>query len=126
MTPKEQLIAKEQLTAAKALIADPGHWCQGTYARGLGGRQVSIAEESEACSWCALGALWKVINPEDWEEVENVSCQSTPAHKLLHAAALKLAPEGYSTSLGSPVPYINDRMTHADVMTMFDKAIESA
>lgn len=45
----------EILRAARALIAQPGRWCQGALARNLSNAEVSCFS-GEACAHCATGA----------------------------------------------------------------------
>lgn len=52
MTPHEILVD------ARALLTDPEHWTQGTFARDRRGYPVSAASENAVC-WCTYGALTK-------------------------------------------------------------------
>jgi hypothetical protein len=47
---------KDVLVAARALIADPAHWTQGSYARDAAGHRVG-ENSAEATCWCTM-ASW--------------------------------------------------------------------
>jgi hypothetical protein len=71
MTPQDVLIK-----AAKLLEANPTAWIQKYVARSKGGWPEK-ANNPNACSWCALGAIAKVQNLPDAPQEHN------PAAKLL-------------------------------------------
>lgn len=48
----------EILRAARAIIAQPGRWCQGEMARDVNGCDTSPLA-ADACQFCAVGALIK-------------------------------------------------------------------
>jgi hypothetical protein len=48
----------EHLRAAKALLEDPAHWCQGSFARDKDGFPAPMNDRDTAVSWCAMGALY--------------------------------------------------------------------
>lgn len=93
----------EILRKAKALIDTPEKWCQETYAANAYGASVEIRNPA-ACSFCSTGALIKVLG-------------------------------GYWDSYKYPVYFgmtpkqlfdFNDSHAHAEVMALWDKAIERA
>lgn len=95
----------ETLRAARELIADPEHWCQGASARDRNGQPVE-AEDAAAVAWCAHGACRRVM---------------PVAHSALrHLGDAALATGSWCVSA------LNDDGTHADVLAMFDHAIEEA
>lgn len=89
---------RENLIKAKALIADPEKWTKGAF-------------EFRGC-YCALGALGMV-------ERGTPAGYSITAMRSLRKA---LPPHYYS------VPTFNDKpsTTHADIMALFDRAIEAS
>lgn len=46
---------------------DPKRWTQGTFARDVAGLKAHIFE-SDACSFCAIGAARKMMSTEPWGE----------------------------------------------------------
>lgn len=48
------------LEAGRALLSDPTRWCKSAYARNAKGDPV-LEGASDACSWCSMGALRKII-----------------------------------------------------------------
>lgn len=101
------LTVKEQLTAAKTLIADPKHWVKGEIARNDDGERVE-PDDAKAVCFCSLGALCRVTN--DIHPAVSLLCRHMPER---FAGFLTGYNDHHST-------------THADVMNLFDKAIESA
>lgn len=53
----------EVLTAARALIAEPEHWCRGTYARDKAGVKVS-PRSPDAVSFCLTEAIYRLSRPD--------------------------------------------------------------
>jgi hypothetical protein len=92
---------------ARELIAEPEHWCRGSYARGKGGVSVSVGDSS-ARRYCAMGALILAA----FDLVGNMG----QARELAYSAA------GTISNTGSLV-FVNDHAGHAAVLALFDKAI---
>ena len=88
----------EKLIAARALIEDPAHWCQGANALDAAGN-VCPTRSPEAVCWCAHGACF-AVDAND--------------------AALRQVPGVYGHLQG-----YNDSHTHADVLDLFTFAINS-
>lgn len=99
----------EILKAAKAKIADPANWIKGDSARNRDGWSVPAASDSAVC-WCAIGAIWAVVEPTD-------KVTQTQAEKLLSTRG---DGEGIGTWNDAPTT------THFDVMRRFDLAIAQA
>lgn len=95
----------EILRAARALIAQPGRWCQGSYARYRDGRSVS-AMGPLADSFCALGGC---------RRVSGGACMSIePEHALTETAR----------SMGrASAHHLNDTTDLPTVLAMFDATI---
>ncbi len=103
----------ENLKAAKALIADPKNWIQGDYAQGaVYDPTISMGNDPGAVCFCSLGALQKVGDTMHEEEL--------PESKYLLDALDTLNTEFVS------VPGYNDNSTHAEVMVLWDRAIQLA
>lgn len=99
---------KSLLIAAKAVIADPKHWTQGAFARRANNLVADSASSSDACQWCAVGALRKV----------------DPSHSDAYADALCLLSD--QTPNRGLVAVFNDQVTHGQIMEIFDAAISQA
>jgi hypothetical protein len=120
------LTTLEILTQARELISNPARWTQHALARDANGDSHPLAHpyhdhphwdgirgyDSEACSWCALGAIEKVSNAS----LNTDSNSPPPARLALHRAAEKL----YSLS----TPEVNDTLGHAEVLNIYDRAIK--
>lgn len=102
----------EILTGARDRIADPKRFLRGTYA--IDGRGHTVhPTDPDAVRWCSRGAIAAEsglpIAPHD---------AGTGPYRLLDRAAFDLfADKTYR---------INDINSHADVLRMFDRAIEFA
>lgn len=90
---------KNDLIAAKALIDTPEKWGKGSFDLGRG-------------CYCALGALGVAQNGRPWGFTD-----------LAAQHLIKSLPKGWAS-----VACFNDdfHTTHADVMALFDRAIEAA
>lgn len=99
------------LTAARALIAEPGRWTQGMSGRTADGEPDLSKDLTFAVCFCALGALWRVAG---W-------CNARGAESILQDAAFA------TTSFTNIVSFNDDpTTTHADVLRVFDVAIARA
>lgn len=105
----------EILTGARNLISTRDAFHTGYFAANSGGRHVS-AGNPDACRWCSFGAIEEIIfriNPE------------FPAVELF--AAPKAALNEIARKRGFPnMPIMNDSVTHAEVLAVFDDAIREA
>lgn len=100
---------KDALIAARDLISDPKRWTQGVLARDSNGNNDSVYGET-ACSFCASGALLRVSRGFFTEAIR----------------ALMVADGQDPNDLEAPtVPIFNDTHTHAEVLALFDRAIEA-
>ena len=88
------------LREAKGLIADERNWIQGNFFKD---KQGITCNFKDACSYCALGALYAVNG------TPKALCFAEKASRELYN--LDLAP-------------LNDLKTHADVMAVLDLAIQ--
>ncbi len=110
MTPLEILIA------ARKLIEKEENWLQGIDAKTADGNMCS-ATHPAARMFCASGALANVCNYYYHE--------TRKAGRFLNKAA-GTPDEGANEIVGCPYIIYNDSHTHAEVLAMFDRAIELA
>ena len=102
----------EILRAAKAVIEDQEHWIQGTYGRrSRSSKDHLLGNDPEATCWCSMGAIQKVTNSESDYRME----------LFLNDVVRKVTKDPFMGIIR-----YNDHHTHAEVMKMFDRAIEMA
>lgn len=106
----------ETLVAARHLISTPERWTQRYVARDVRDEFAS-PESAEACKFCAFGAITRVFG---------YACGS-PAADALNAAAVRRGFQADEHNELDPVEVFNDaeETTHADVLALFDEAIEA-
>lgn len=101
----------ETLKAARDLISDPARWTQREYARDQFGNS-AMATDGYATCWCALGAIRKVTGRE------NDIYRPAVAQLARHCQVVDI-PAGWAVSTH------NDTHDHAEVLALFDAAIEN-
>jgi hypothetical protein len=96
----------EKLIAARALIADPKNWTQDVMASRADQMECEPRDPDAVC-WCSLGAISKVTEglEEFWRARD----------------ALR-----QFVSDSPSVSEFNDTHTHAEVLAVFDRAIETS
>jgi hypothetical protein len=102
------------LQEARALISDPAKWTQCSFARDAKGKSLFSGYNKDAVCWCAMGAIEKVLG-------KDLSLDLTPYTILKDTGYIHITdwpPSGVTT--------YNDRSTHQEVLSLFDKAIENA
>lgn len=97
----------ETLRQARDLIADPAHWTQRTSARDAAATPVPVASP-DAKSFCTLGAVDRAAGFDP--------------HDFYTATAFFYQVIGS----GESIAQFNDGHTHAEVIALFDAAIEKA
>ena len=97
-TPKQTLIA------ARALIADERRWTKRAKARDEYGLIATPTDERAIC-FCSIGAIEKVC----CRYVEQINAR-----------------QQLNSVISMSLSIYNDTHTHAEVLAMFDKAIEAA
>lgn len=102
------------LEAAWLLIMDPAAWCRRSLANDEGGH-VTHPMLSNACRWCALGAVAAFAGDPHGPFREGESIEV--AHALECAASAIM---GYAMLPAT----LNDSTDHATVMRMFERACE--
>lgn len=95
---------RDILVRGRQLIEDPRHWTKGRFARYADGQEAFYASPEATC-WCSLGAVFKAA----WEFQES----RYDAHSALQSCL------GGKMTVGQ----FNDRSTHAEVLGLFDRAI---
>lgn len=103
----------EILLAAKELISSPEKWTMKVFARNRIEFEVDPVS-SAACKWCAVGAIIR--------EAKRLKVDGESALVFLRKATKDWGIHGSSGS----APILNDRGNHAEVMKLFDRAIELA
>lgn len=101
----------EVLRGMRELLAEPARWTQKAPARNAAGTPTSAVLDPEACSWCVFGAAFRIA----------------PRHSN---AAMKRLKERLNDD--RPGAYIGvarwqdePERTHAEVLALFDRAIEA-
>ena len=110
------MTASEVLRKARALIEKPENWTQGAYARGIDDAGKSI---KDACSLCAVGAVYAIT--DDLKAGGEKVFQ-----RVLYWLGSALARPGEPPLDSADVIAFNDTRTHAEVLSLFDRAIAAA
>jgi hypothetical protein len=122
----------ENLIAARALIADREHWCQGANAQADTGAPVNI-DSPDAYCFCANGALGRACGVkedtdyDDWTKSDAFD----EASRALTAAANELFGSGYvDVNDGADTTADNHDAAYAEahlqILRVFDHAIAKA
>ncbi|MBI0530887.1 DUF6197 family protein [Sphingomonas sp. TX0522] len=81
MTPRTPITGEEVadvLERAADLIAKPGAWTQGNYARDAAGEGLHDGFNPAAVCWCAYGAIEKVTNEGMGGDLRNAAANAIP------------------------------------------------
>jgi len=108
MTPKEILIA------AREIVTEPEHWTRGHYAASARG-DMTVVTSCEAVCFCAVGAIRRAV----WEDGdENIANAKMAVGQLCRKVGLagEITLVSWNDAKGR---------THAEVLALFDKAIEA-
>lgn len=104
------------LRSGRTLVSDPAHWTRGALSRDRQGRP-TLSHDRAVC-WCSTGAL----NRGSIEIGNDRSLGlRKAAESFLRAAIWDLNP-----GLITTIPFFNDSSSHAQVLVVWDKAIELA
>ena len=113
--------AKQILVKAKGFIDSPEKWCKGHYTADASGNYVEYFKSTRVVSRCIRCALLMAIgvNKVDGKTNINENEELMPVEKLL----LSFQKTGFKF-----LAALNDHndTNHADIMDLFDKAIEAA
>jgi hypothetical protein len=106
-------VQKQVLINARALIAEPARWTNGTLACDAEGQRVAW-HDPFAAKWCAHGAIYRaaydlVGDPEE-------------ATRIGDEVVKIVRPPGWLR----PSHVVNDARGHAVVLAIFDKALQAA
>lgn len=111
MTPEQKALAAENLTDARAILADEAAWIKGALRK----------KREGGMSYCAIGAINKADGPAP---------RTSSAKRVLAAAIKVLHPRraaGYSWAEGVVINFNDMKVTkHDQLLAAFDKAIELA
>lgn len=97
------------LKQARALIADEKNWAQGAYATDAEGRNLCDPNAADACSFCSVGAVAKVLG------IAGSKAEDHPAVQALDAC----------TEINSIIG-VNDEGDHGRLLSIWDEAIAHA
>lgn len=97
------------LKAARDLIAKPENWIQGAYARSEDGRDTMPYDVSSTC-FCSVGALFKA---------------GADSFKFSELLPFEIR-DAFGVMKENDLVKFNDTHTHAEVLSLFSKAITSA
>lgn len=103
---------KQILKDARQLLADPKHWSKGAYARTQYGLLSIAVSSPKAACFCLIGAIKRVGGTEQSDEVYCLASIIAPTVVLPNAVDVIDFNDATST-------------THADVLALLDKAIET-
>jgi hypothetical protein len=112
----------EVLKRAKALISTEEHWCKGVLARDVDGNEVS-PQVPHAHSYCSLGAIEKIARASGVTRWWSVEMKASTYLEL--ALEARVGDPEYDADPDEIIEF-NDGKTHAEVMALWDSAIEKA
>lgn len=107
----------ELLEAGRAIIADPAHWAQDTFAYDADGKEVWSTSPTAVC-WCSVGVLHKVVSDVQTPSPLDGDLRCEAEHMLSRASRK----DGANQSIA----WFNDSHTHAEVLAVWDIAITEA
>ena len=100
------------LREARALIEDKEHWTMGAFARTIYGREIVNPEHPMAHKFCLLGAALRATA----DRSSNIDDKGVAFRYLREAT---LGGQGSGSRF-------NDESTHAEVLALYDRAIQQA
>lgn len=103
------------LTAARALIASPENWTTEKMARTVDD-DLALPNDALACKFCAMGAIKRA----QWG-ITDLHYATGSSLAFLYLKDTLMRVHNYNN-----IPHFNDTHTHAEVIALFDAAIESA
>lgn len=108
------------LRGARERISSEDHWLQGTYARVSGEGAETAARSPSATCWCSIGAIMAAAGDGFDPKAQLPDASLTAGDEALNTLRLVLA------DMGQPIAVAgyNDSHSHAEVMALFDAAIE--
>ncbi|MGO7308731.1 hypothetical protein ACCS91_33290 [Rhizobium ruizarguesonis] len=108
------MIPHEILTAGRELLSNPDHWTKGVLARDKKGESIGPFDPKASC-FCTIGAIHKVVGPQQSELKRQVVGYLIEALDTVH-------------KVSAVVSAFNDhpKTSHEQVLELWDKAIEIA
>lgn len=107
------------LRATKQIIENPAHWTRGdTYARDKDGNRTRILDPIST-QWTLEGAVRKVLGIDNHQWV-------TPAERQPYEKAARYLAESTGELADRDLYALNERMTHASLIAVLDRAIAAA
>ncbi len=109
-------LQRQIIEQARELIADPGHWIRGQE------KKTIITADGETSAWCAWGAIQEAV------DALSPDADAKEAEKLALAAAeplMAIAAGHADDPMLEDIFEVNDSGDHADVIAMFDLALET-
>lgn len=107
------------LRATKQIIENPAHWTRGdTYARDKDGNCTRILDPLST-QWTLEGAVRKVLRIDNHQ-------LTTPAERQPYEKAAKYLAESTGEPADRDLYALNERMTHASLIAVLDRAIAAA
>lgn len=122
------MLTSEVLTKARALVADPATWTQGTLARDKDGTWVQFDSPTAVC-YCAAGAIGKASGAVVKEDGDWDSEEYQRANDALAKACFKLAPTSSYVHINDgsiKLTDFPDLEPHDAILKVFDHAIKTA
>lgn len=108
--------AAEILKAARELISDPAHWLQNDFAADAAGIETESGMPDAVC-FCAYGALNRVTHTPDGMSIHLDG-------KLPRDVAIRTLIDVIGGREPHALAEFNDEHSHAEILSVFDKAIE--
>jgi hypothetical protein len=102
----------EHLRTARALLEDPAHWTQGSFARDKDGAPAPMNDPDVAVAWCAMGALY--------------ATHSEPGGRLMAFRFLTEAGPMATVPRSDLTRYNDNLPDHGALLAWFDRAIALA
>jgi hypothetical protein len=113
------------LKAAKRLL-ETKKWTKNDYARKANGQTPCNILSKEATCFCAEGALRRVSNVDEWDQVSCSNTVFTAADRLLNTAVLQEI-NSSNEQMYHVNSYNDDKdTTKKDILRIFDKAVDLA
>ena len=123
----KNLDARGVLVKVRELLVDPTRWTKHAYAENEKG-ELSDIGRADACKFCLLGGVYKVLGVLPGQGVSVAKQQSVKEVHGLLVTAISRSKQGRVYTELDAVTFFNDRtdVEHKDVLAVLDAAIEAA
>lgn len=110
----------EILKAARGRLSDPDHWYQGEYACDEDGAYIA-ANSERACKWCAAGAVLAELD-------RDIAVGEPEVADALEPLVGAISGQPPADDMVQEIASFNDDpdRTHAEILALYDRAIELA